>query len=211
MRIFLLGLVSPVKFSRLNWQIIMLKKRTCKENLQSLLNMWKIILLLETCLDKEELNQKIYRHRKILRNWNVEWREKRKGRINRNPLGVALAPPTQGSHSLRNRVRTSEERLPLEGKALDGASSKVPTAPHPATHKGWPPSPRGRLFSAPFISAPISTAQIWQDSGRGVPRRYRHSTGKLWINMCIKHWNIRNILHKAIKTMFHEYGTVHIW
>ena len=37
----------------------MLKKRTCKENLQSLLNMWKIILLLETCLDKEELNRKI--------------------------------------------------------------------------------------------------------------------------------------------------------
>ena len=28
----------------------------------------------------------------------------------------ALPPPTQGSHSLRNRVRTSEERLPLEGK-----------------------------------------------------------------------------------------------
>ena len=31
------------------------------------------------------------------------------------PDGVT-APPTQGSHSLRNRVRTSEERLPLEGK-----------------------------------------------------------------------------------------------
>ena len=43
-----------------------------------MLNMLKIILLLETCLDKEELNRKIYRHRKTLRNWHVESEEKRK-------------------------------------------------------------------------------------------------------------------------------------
>lgn len=36
-----------------------------QEKLQLQLNMWKIILLLEICLDKEELNQKIYQHQKI--------------------------------------------------------------------------------------------------------------------------------------------------
>ena len=35
----------------------------------------------------------------------------------------------------------------LQGKALDGASSKVPTAPHPAALR--PPSPRGRRFLGP--------------------------------------------------------------
>ena len=69
---FLPTLTIAAKNLATEMKIIMLKKRTCKENLQSLLNMWKIILLLETCLDKEELNRKIYQHRKILRNWNAE-------------------------------------------------------------------------------------------------------------------------------------------
>lgn len=69
---FLPTLTIAAKNLATEMKIIMLKKRTCKENLQSLLNMWKIILLLETCLDKEELNRKIYQHRKTLRNWNVE-------------------------------------------------------------------------------------------------------------------------------------------
>ena len=105
----------------------------------------------------------------------------------------------RGALTLRNQVRTSDLRLPLEG----GATSIAPTAPHPSRAAARATFPQGKAifaprrnfsrgmtatgshvhfyslrgaqppgegyFSVPAVPTSIYTDQMPQDSGRGVP------------------------------------------